>query len=188
MKILWIVLVVTCVFGSGRTLASAEQDTLKEVPLGESGDLWVTSKSLAVGYWNKPEQNSETFRDGWMKTGDVCSLDEEGYYHYHGRSNDTLKVSGIWVSPLEVEATLLEHQAVAQCAVVAKHDEMDLIKPKAFVVVKNGFTPGDGLAKELQKYVKDRLAPYKYPRWVEFRDELPMTATGKIQRFKLRED
>ena len=122
-----------------------------------------------------------------MKTGDVVSIDEEGYFHYSGRSNDTLKVSGIWVSPLEVEATLLDHPAVAQCAVVAKRDEEDLIKPKAFIVLNKGFTPGDDLGKELQKFVKDRLAPYKYPRWVEFTAELPMTATGKIQRFKLRE-
>ncbi|GKT08520.1 benzoate-CoA ligase family protein [Desulforhabdus sp. TSK] len=162
-------------------------DDLAEVPMGQTGDLWVTSESLAVGYWNKPEQNKETFRDGWMKTGDVVSIDEEGYFHYSGRSNDTLKVSGIWVSPLEVEATLLDHPAVAQCAVVAKRDEEDLIKPKAFIVLNKGFTPGDDLGKELQKFVKDRLAPYKYPRWVEFTAELPMTATGKIQRFKLRE-
>ncbi len=158
-----------------------------EVPPGTMGDLWVKGKSVTCGYWNKPEQNAESFRDGWIKTGDCCIRDEEGYYVHCGRSNDTIKVSGIWVSPLEVEATLLEHEAVAQCAVVAKRDENSLIKPKAFIVLRNGYAPDEKLAKELQNYVKSRLAPYKYPRWVEFREELPMTATGKIQRFLLRD-
>lgn len=159
----------------------------KDVPLGTMGDLWVKGKAVTCGYWNKPEQNAESFRDGWMKTGDCCIKDEEGYYEHCGRSNDTIKVSGIWVSPLEVEATLLEHEAVAQCAVVAKHDENSLIKPKAFVVLRSGYTGDEKLAKELQNFIKSRLAPYKYPRWVEFRDQLPMTATGKIQRFMLRD-
>ena len=159
----------------------------KDVPVGTMGDLWVKGGAVTCGYWNKPEQNAESFRDGWMKTGDCCIKDEEGYYEHCGRSNDTIKVSGIWVSPLEVEATLLEHEAVVQCAVVAKKDENSLIKPKAYVVLKSGYTPDDKMAKELQNYIKSRLAPYKYPRWVEFMDELPMTATGKIQRFKLRD-
>jgi benzoate-CoA ligase family protein len=158
-----------------------------DVPTGVMGDLWVKADSVTCGYWNNPEQNAESFRDGWMKTGDCCIKDAEGYYEHCGRSNDTIKVSGIWVSPLEVEATLLEHEAVVQCAVVGKRDENSLIKPKAFVVLKSGYAPDEKMAKELQNFVKSRLAPYKYPRWVEFRDELPMTATGKIQRFMLRD-
>lgn len=158
-----------------------------EVPVGQVGDLWVKSEAVTCGYWNKQEQNEKSFRDGWIKTGDCCVMDEEGYFRHCGRSEDTLKVSGIWVSPLEVEATLLEHEAVAQCAVVAKRDANDLIKIKAVIVPKGGYTPDAKLAKDLQDYVKSRLAPYKYPRWVEFVDELPMTATGKIQRYKLRE-
>ncbi len=158
-----------------------------EVPKGEVGDLWVKSNSVTCGYWNKPEQNQESYLDGWMKTGDCAMVDEDGYFVHRGRSGDAIKVSGIWVSPLEVEATLLEHLAVAQCAVVAKRDANDLIKPKAFIVLKSGYTPDQKLAKELQDFVKTRLAPYKYPRWVEFLEQLPITATGKIQRFKLRE-
>ncbi|SPF45661.1 Benzoate--CoA ligase [Syntrophobacter sp. SbD1] len=158
-----------------------------EVPKGEVGDLWVKSNSVTCGYWNKPEQNQESYLDGWMKTGDCAMVDEDDYFVHRGRSGDAIKVSGIWVSPLEVEATLLEHLAVAQCAVVAKRDANDLIKPKAFVVLKSGYTPDEKLAKELQDFVKTRLAPYKYPRWIEFLEQLPMTATGKIQRFKLRE-
>ncbi len=175
----------------GNVLPSYEVKLLdeegKEVPPGTMGDLWVKSEAVTCGYWNKPEQNAQSFRDGWIKTGDVCIRDEEGYYQHCGRSNDTIKVSGIWVSPLEVEATLLEHEAVVQCAVVAKRDENSLIKPKAYIVLKSGYMPDEKLAKELQNYVKSRLAPYKYPRWVEFMDELPMTATGKIQRFLLRD-
>jgi benzoate-CoA ligase len=157
------------------------------VPRGQVGDLWVKSEAVTCGYWNKPEQNAKSFSDGWMKTGDCCIMDEEGYFQHCGRSEDTLKVSGMWVSPLEVEATLMDHDAVVQCAVVAKRDENDLVKIKAVVVPKKGYTPDEKLAKELQDFVKSRLAPYKYPRWVEFCDQLPTTATGKIQRYKLRE-
>jgi benzoate-CoA ligase family protein len=159
-----------------------------EVPKGQAGDLWVSSETLAAGYWNKPEKTQETFRDGWMKTGDCLMMDEDGYFFHKGRSDDALKVSGIWVSPLEVEAILLEHPGVAQCAVVGKRDAYDLIKPKAFIVLKSGYSPDEELVKELQNFIKNRLAPYKYPRWIEFINELPMTATGKIQRYKLRQD
>ena len=162
-------------------------DQGNEVPAGGVGDLWVKSDSVTCGYWKKPEHNEKYFRDGWMKTGDFCMIDENGCFKHCSRSEDTIKVSGQWVSPLEVEATLLEHQAVAQCAVVAKRDANELIKPKAFIVLKTGYTPDQKLAKELQDFVKTRLAPYKYPRWVEFLEQLPMTATGKIQRWKLRD-
>ncbi|BBO88702.1 hypothetical protein DSCOOX_18820 [Desulfosarcina ovata subsp. ovata] len=114
-------------------------------------------------------------------------IDEDGYFFYSARANDSMKVSGIWVSPLEVENALLSHPAVAECAVVAMQDAMDLIKPKAFIALRNGQEAGDDLADALKRHVKEKLAPYKYPRIIEFVDDLPKTSTGKIQRFKLRE-
>lgn len=158
----------------------------RELPPGEMGDLLVSSQSLAAGYWNKQQKTKETFVGAWMRTGDCYWRDEEGYFFYGGRSDDVMKVSGIWVSPLEVEQTLLAHEAVAECAVVGAEDEMGLIKPKAFVTLRTGFKPGPELVTALQNFVKSRLAPYKYPRWVEFVSELPKTVTGKIQRYKLR--
>ncbi len=159
----------------------------QEVPPGELGDLLVSSDSLPAGYWNKHEKTKETFVGPLMRTGDRYSRDEEGYFFYGGRSDDVMKVSGNWVSPLEVEQAVLEHRAVAECAVIGIEDEMGLLKPKAFVTVRSGFQPSGELAAELQRSVKERLAPYKYPRWVEFTDELPKTVTGKIQRYKLRQ-
>ncbi len=158
----------------------------RELPPGEMGDLMVSSESLAAGYWNKHQRNKETFLGPWMRTGDCYSRDEEGYFFYGGRTDDVMKVSGIWVSPLEVEQTLLEHRAVAECAVVGNRDEVGLVKPKAFVTLRSGFQPGPELVAGLQNFVKERLAPYKYPRWIEFVNELPKTVTGKIQRYKLR--
>jgi len=122
----------------------------------------------------------------WFNTGDKYYRDKDGYYYYCGRGDDMLKVGGIWVSPIEIEDTLASHPAVLESAVVAKKDEHNLIKPKAFVVLKKGFQPSEELAKEIQMFVKKSIAPYKYPRWVEFVKELPKTSTGKIQRFKLR--
>ncbi|MBI2357933.1 MAG: benzoate-CoA ligase family protein, partial [Deltaproteobacteria bacterium] len=159
----------------------------KEVPPGEIGDLWVSSDSLPAGYWNKHEKNKETFVGRWMRTGDRYSRDADGYFFYAGRTDDVLKVSGIWVSPLEVEQALLENEAVAECAVIGSEDEMGLVKPMAFVTLRSGVQAGPELVKNLQRFVKDRLAPYKYPRWIEFVDELPKTVTGKIQRYKLRQ-
>ena len=159
----------------------------QEVPPGEVGDLLVSSDSLAAGYWNKHEKNKETFVGSWMRTGDRYRRDEEGYFFYAGRTDDVLKVSGIWVSPLEVEEALLAHQAVAECAVVGATDAMGLVKPKAFVTLRSGFQPGPELESGLQSFVKERLAPYKYPRWIQFVSELPKTATGKIQRYRLRQ-
>jgi benzoate-CoA ligase len=158
----------------------------RELPPGEMGDLLVSSESLAACYWNKREKTKETFVGGWMRTGDCYWRDEEGYFFYGGRSDDMMKVSGIWVSPLEVEQALLAHEAVAECAVVGAEDEMGLVKPKAYVTLRSGFNPGPELVTALQQFVKSRLAPYKYPRWVEFVSELPKTVTGKIQRYKLR--
>ena len=169
--------------GYGARLLDEEEN---EVPAGEVGNLWVKSQSLAAGYWNRPRTTAETFRDGWMRTGDRCHKDADGYYFYFGRADDSLKVSGIWVSPLEVEQALLSHPAVAECAVVGRRDDLGLVKPQAFVTLKRGRTPGDETTRDLQAHVKGLLAPYKYPRWINYLDELPKTVTGKIQRYKLR--
>ncbi len=155
------------------------------VPPGEVGDLWIRSRSTAAYYWHQHDRTKQTFVGEWIKTGDKYYLDEAGYYVYAGRSDDMLKVGGIWVSPMEVEAALLAHPEVAEAAVVGAPDEAGLIKPKAFVVPREG-TGSAALAHALQDWVKDRLAPYKYPRTIEFVPELPKTATGKIQRYRLR--
>ena len=157
------------------------------LPPCEVGELWVKSNTLFSVYWNQPQKSAETLVDGWMRTGDMGYLDADGYFFYTARANDTMKVSGIWVSPLEVENALLSHPAVAECAVVGMEDGMGLTKPKGFVALKHGYQPSDDLADTLKRHVKDKLAPYKYPRSIEFVDELPKTATGKIQRFKLRQ-
>lgn len=156
------------------------------VKQGELGELQIGGPTHAAHYWNNREKTRRTFIGGWTKSGDKYSMDADGYYAYGGRSDDMLKVSGIWVSPAEVEAALVSHDAVLEAAVVGHEDEQKLVKPKAYVVLKEGQTPSDALKAALQQHVKDRLAPYKYPRWVEFLNELPKTATGKIQRFKLR--
>ncbi|WP_431274581.1 benzoate-CoA ligase family protein [Variovorax ureilyticus] len=156
----------------------------KPVPVGEVGDLYIKGPSAAVMYWGNPEKTAETFHEGWTKSGDKYSRDAEGYYTYAGRSDDMLKVSGIYVSPFEVEATLMQHPAVLETAVIGKQDADGLTKTKAFVVRKEGQSVSED---ELKAFVKERLAPYKYPRFIEFVDELPKTATGKIQRFRLRE-
>ncbi len=158
----------------------------REVPDGEIGELIVSGPSSATGYWNQREKSLHTFRGRWTYTGDKYTRDGDGYYHYEGRADDMLKVSGNWVSPTEVESTLICHPAVLEAAVVAKRDGADLVKPCAFVVLKDDVREDEALVKELQDFVKSRLAPYKYPRWLEFVDTLPKTATGKIQRFKLR--
>ena len=156
------------------------------VESGEVGDLMVRGPSTALCYWHKREATKQTFRGQWVFTGDRYSVDAAGYHTYQGRSDDLLKVGGIWVSPLEVETALLEHGAVRECAVVGREDADGLVKPAAYVVLRNG-DPSEGLAWELRAFVKDRLAPYKYPRWIEFVPELPKTSTGKVQRYKLRQ-
>jgi benzoate-CoA ligase len=153
---------------------------------GEVGELQVSGPTAAMLYWNNREKTRATFQGGWTRSGDKYSVDADGYYVYAGRSDDMLKVSGIYVSPVEVESALITHPAVLEAAVIGKSDEEKLVKPIAFVVLKSGHAPTDALASELQAHVKTRLAPYKYPRWIEFIEELPKTATGKIQRFKLR--
>jgi benzoate-CoA ligase len=153
---------------------------------GEAGELQVSGPTSAIAYWNNREKSRSTFLGEWTRSGDKYSLDENGRYVYAGRNDDMLKVSGIYVSPAEVEATLVTHPAVLEAAVVGKEDEDGLVKPQAFVVLKSDRAATPALAEELKQHVKSRLAPYKYPRWFEFVDELPKTATGKIQRFKLR--
>jgi benzoate-CoA ligase len=154
------------------------------VPDGEPGDLYIQGPSAAMMYWGNRAKTRETFQGGWTQSGDKYVRNEDGSYTYSGRSDDMLKVSGIYVSPFEVEATLVQHPAVLEAAVIGKEDADGLTKTKAFVVLKAG---GQTDEAELKAFVRDRLAPYKYPRFIEFVTELPKTATGKIQRFKLRE-
>jgi benzoate-CoA ligase len=150
---------------------------------GEIGEMQVSGPTSALYYWNNRERTKNTFLGPWTRSGDKYIRDADGYYTYCGRNDDMLKVGGIYVSPFEVEAALQTHPAVLEAAVVGKDDEEQLVKPKAYVVLK----PGQEISvADLQAYVKAKLAPYKYPRWVEFVEELPKTATGKIQRFKLR--
>ncbi len=151
------------------------------------GELQVRGPTAASMYWNNRERSRATFVGEWTRTGDKYRRDADGYYIYCGRSDDMLKVGGIYVSPTEVENALVSHPAVLEAAVVGRADAEGLIKPQAFVVLNAGHQGDANLATELQSFVKSRLAPYKYPRWVEFRTELPKTATGKIQRFKLRQ-
>ncbi|HEY2337819.1 MAG TPA: benzoate-CoA ligase family protein [Burkholderiales bacterium] len=153
---------------------------------GELGELQISGPTSAIMYWNQREKTKNTFQGPWTRSGDKYSIDGQGYYAYGGRSDDMLKVGGIYVSPVEVEAALITHEAVLECAVVGAEDEQKLVKPKAYVVLKPNHSGDDKLKTVLQQHVKDRLAPYKYPRWIEFLPELPKTATGKIQRFKLR--
>jgi benzoate-CoA ligase family protein len=160
-------------------------DDGRPVAPGEIGNLRVKGDSTMASYWNKHEKTKETLYGPWIQTGDKYSQDPDGYFWYAGRADDMLKVGGIWVSPVEVEATLIKHPAVLEAAVVGHEDSDRLVKPKAFVVLKEPAAT-EGLAEELKAFVKDKIAPYKYPRWIEFVPELPKTATGKIQRFKLR--
>ncbi len=160
-----------------------------EVGDGEPGELIVRGPSAAEGYWNQRAKSRLTFRGEWTHTGDTYTSDGEGYYRYCGRSDDMLKVGGIWVSPFEVEEALIGHPAVLESAVVGHPDADGLIKPKAFVVLQQSAQreDPDALTGALQDHVKERIGVWKYPRWIEFLDSLPKTATGKIQRYKLRE-
>ena len=159
-------------------------DDGQAVPDGETGDLYIKGPSAAVMYWGNREKSRETFQGAWTKSGDKYVRNTDGTYTYSGRSDDMLKVSGIYVSPFEVESTLVQHAAVLEAAVIGVNDADGLTKTKAYVVLKAGQSATEA---ELKAFVKDRLAPYKYPRSIEFIAELPKTATGKIQRFKLRD-
>ena len=156
------------------------------VKKGEMGELYVRGPTSAIMYWNNREKSRSTFQGEWTRSGDKYIEDADGYYVCCGRQDDMLKVSGMYVSPFEVEAALSSHPDVLEAAVVGWNDEQKLIKPKAFVVLKSPEKANDALVRALQEHVKQKLAPYKYPRWIEFRKDLPKTATGKIQRFKLR--
>ena len=153
---------------------------------GVEGSLWVRGPSAAIGYWNQREKSLATFHGPWTRTGDRYVRDSDGFFTYSGRSDDMLKVGGIWVSPFEVESALAAHDAVLEAAVVGRPDGDGLVKPRAFVVLHDRAAACEALESELKSFVKASLAPYKYPRWIDFVVELPKTATGKIQRFRLR--
>jgi benzoate-CoA ligase len=155
------------------------------VPQSGIGELQVAGPTTAACYWNNREKTRTTFLGEWMRTGDKYRADPDGFLIHCGRSDDMLKVGGIWVSPMEVESALLAHDAVLEAAVIAATDENGLVKPKAFVVLKDGVSPNDAMRQVLQEFVKGTLAPYKYPRYIEFMTELPKTATGKLQRYLL---
>jgi len=159
-----------------------------EAGVDEVGDLWVRGESIAAGYWNAPEATARTFVGGWLRTGDKYSRDGDGFYRYAGRADDMLKVGGIWLSPVEVEAALLEHPGVLDAAVVGRADADSLIKPRAFVVPRDSADARDEFAAALKEFARERLAHYKCPRWIEFRTELPRTSTGKLRRGALRGD
>jgi len=175
---------------SGKPVPGYEAVVLDEharpVPHGEAGELVVKGASAADGYWNLRAKTRSTFRGDWTHTGDTYIRDADGYYRYQGRRDEMLKVSGIWVSPFEVEEALISHPAVLEAAVVGHEDRDGLTKPRAFVVLRDADTDRDALTEALKSHVKERIGAWKYPRWIEFVDSLPKTATGKIQRFRLR--
>jgi acyl-coenzyme A synthetase/AMP-(fatty) acid ligase len=174
---------------SGRLVPGYEARVVDEqgddVAPGQIGNLWIRGESAAAGYWNRPELTAATFRGEWTVTGDKYIRDARGYYFYCGRTDDMLKVSGLWVSPLEIETALLAHPAVVECAVVGATDRDGLTKPKAFVVTRQ--SDSEALEPELREFLRERLPGYKIPEWIVFAATLPKTATGKIQRFKLRQ-
>jgi benzoate-CoA ligase len=153
---------------------------------GQVGTLWLSNDGVASQYWNKHERSKEVFKGDWFNTGDLFSRDDQGYYWYQGRADDMLKVSGQWVSPLEIEEVLHKHTAVRECGVVGAPDESGLMRVKAFIVLNEGCEPCADLEKELAAFVHDRIAHFKTPRWVAFVGDLPRTTTGKLQRHKLR--
>ncbi|MGF1507447.1 MAG: benzoate-CoA ligase family protein [Chloroflexi bacterium] len=161
-------------------------EDFNDVAPGDIGNLLVRGETAALGYLHQYDASRRAFRGEWLFTGDKYYQDEDGYFWHAGRSDDMLKVGGIWVSPMEVESALLHHEAVLECAVVSWKDGSDLVKPKAYVVLKAGHAPSDEMAEELITFCRNTIADYKRPRWVEFVERLPKTATGKIQRFKLR--
>ena len=174
----------------GRPVAGYEIKIVDEdgqpAPAGETGNLILKGETAALGYLHQYERSRRTFLGEWLATGDRFRTDDDGYYWYVGRSDDMLKVGGIWVSPLEIENSLMANEAVLECAVIGHPDQSDLIKPKAFVVLQRGYSPSDELARELIAHCAREMAAFKRPRWIEFVVELPRTATGKVQRSKLR--
>jgi benzoate-CoA ligase len=175
---------------SGQLVRGYEARLLDEdgepTPAGEIGNLWISGDSVCASYWNQHEKTKDTIQGRWISTGDKYTQDADGFYWYAGRTDDMLKVGGLWVSPVEVENALVSHPTVLECGVVGRQDHDGLVKPMAFVVVRDGAAGTPELGAELQQFVRQRIAEYKRPRWVEFVPELPKTATGKIQRFRLR--
>ena len=163
-------------------------ETGHELGTDEIGELVVRGPTAGEGYWNQRAKSRHTFAGEWTYTGDKYRRDADGYYYYCGRTDDMFKASGMWVSPFDVEAALMSHPAVLEAAVIGKQDSDGLVKPKAFIVLKNGYTADDALLETLKLHVKAQAGPWKYPRWIELRSDLPRTATGKIQRFKLRDE
>ncbi|MDJ0754954.1 MAG: benzoate-CoA ligase family protein [Ardenticatenaceae bacterium] len=157
-----------------------------DVQPGEIGNLILKGESIALSYLHQYDRSKRAFVGEWLFTGDKYWMDKEGYFYHAGRSDDMMKVGGIWASPTEIESTIISHPAVVECAVVAKSDQSELVKPKAFVVLKDNHPATPELAQEIISFCREHMAAYKRPRWVEFVDHLPKTATGKIQRFKLR--
>jgi benzoate-CoA ligase len=176
---------------SGKILPGFEAKITEEsgrpVAPNEIGDLWVKCDSLCAGYWNQEEKTKSAFVGEWFRTGDKYRQDEDGFFWHAGRSDDLFKVHGLWLSPAEVESALVAHPAVLEAAVVARDDDAGLAKPVAYIVLKQEFAPSPQLARELQNFVGEHIGGYKRPRWIEFLHEIPKTATGKLQRFKLRE-
>jgi 4-hydroxybenzoate-CoA ligase len=160
----------------------------RELGVDEVGELIVRGPSAGEGYWNQRAKSRRTFAGEWTYTGDKYRRDAEGYYYYCGRTDDMFKVSGMWVSPFDVEAALTSHEAVLEAAVIGREDADGLIKPKAFIVLKSGYAADEALFEKLKRQVKEKAGSWKFPRWIELRSGLPRTATGKIQRYKLREE
>lgn len=179
-----------CYGTSGRPVPGYQvrltDDEGQVVPAGEIGELQVAGPTAAIAYWNNREKSRNTFNGPWTRSGDKYYVNGQGCYVHAGRTDDMLKVGGIYVSPTEVESVLISHPAVLEAAVIGHEDADRLVKPLAFVVLQASGEPSDSLAQQLKQHVKAHLAPYKYPRWICFADQLPKTATGKIQRFKLR--
>jgi benzoate-CoA ligase len=161
-------------------------DNNRPLAAGEIGNLLVNADSVCAYYWNQHEKTKDTIEGHWIRTGDKYYQDDDGYFWYAGRSDDMLKVSGVWVSPIEIESVLIEHAAVQEAAVVARPDEQQLPRTVACLVLRKGYEPTAELANELKDFVMSRLASFKRPHQIEFLSELPKTATGKLQRFRLR--
>ncbi|UCF93519.1 MAG: benzoate-CoA ligase family protein [Desulfobacterales bacterium] len=170
----------------GYRMRLLDDDGQPVVP-GQTGHLLVSGGSIASAYWNQREETKHNMRGAWFVTGDRYRVDEDGYYYFCGRSDDMLRVGGKWLAPQEVENTLNRHPAVLESAVVGYPDKDALVKPYAFVVLKPNYASSAGLEEELKQFVRDKIAAYKYPRWIEFSDEIPKTPGGKIQRFRLQE-
>lgn len=176
---------------SGKPIGGYEvrlvDDGGRDVPQGEVGNLMVKGESTALFYLHQYEKSRQTFRGEWLHTGDQYLMDEDGFYWHQGRGDDMLKVGGLWVSPTEIEDVVCEHEAVAECAVIGRYDAAGLLKPKAFVRLRDGGDASDAVLGDVLKLCAKRLDAHKRPRWVDFVDDMPRTATGKLQRFKLRD-